>query len=249
MKALKFLGLAVLACGMMFVSCKKDNPKPDDSQSQYTITVNVNDQAMGTVTGGGTYAANTTVTLTATANEGYQFVKWQDGNTDNPRTITVTKNETYTAIFEAIPLPDGVHVTFGPDVWTAGDFYVDSETYGSYGKLFIFVFKTSASDLYPQFQGIIPNTLGTSTLEDNDRLLYVGSASEINSQGQVQWVAESLETTITAIDLNAHTISANQTAQFNNNTTSESRALNIVYQNAVWTPATVQSSKGVFKKF
>ena len=31
MKALKFLGIALLACTMMCVSCKKDEPKPDDN--------------------------------------------------------------------------------------------------------------------------------------------------------------------------------------------------------------------------
>lgn len=38
--------------------------------------------------------------LTATPNVGYKFVKWQDGNTDNPRTVTVTSDKTYTAYFE-----------------------------------------------------------------------------------------------------------------------------------------------------
>ena len=33
MKALKFLGIALLACGLMFTSCKKDNPKPSDNNS------------------------------------------------------------------------------------------------------------------------------------------------------------------------------------------------------------------------
>ena len=39
-------------------------------------------------------------TLTATAEEGYHFVKWNDNDTDNPRTINVTENKTYTATFE-----------------------------------------------------------------------------------------------------------------------------------------------------
>lgn len=65
----------------------------------YTITATSNNTAMGTVTGGGTYPAGTSVTLTATANNGYVFDHWQDGNTNNPRTITVTANATYTAYF------------------------------------------------------------------------------------------------------------------------------------------------------
>ncbi len=38
-------------------------------------------------------------TLTVTANYGYHFVQWSDGNTDNPRTIVVTQDTTFTAEF------------------------------------------------------------------------------------------------------------------------------------------------------
>ena len=65
----------------------------------YTVSTAANPAAGGTVTGGGTYASGTEVTLTATPNEGYEFVKWNDNNTDNPRTITVTGDVTYTAQF------------------------------------------------------------------------------------------------------------------------------------------------------
>ena len=73
----------------------------NSTPTQYTITVGSNNSAWGTVTGGGTYNSGATVTLTATANTGYHFVEWQDGNTQNPRTITVMGNATYTATFEA----------------------------------------------------------------------------------------------------------------------------------------------------
>ena len=65
----------------------------------YTITTNVTPSGAGTVTGGGTFTEGSTITLTATANAGYTFSQWQDGNTQNPRTITVTANATYTATF------------------------------------------------------------------------------------------------------------------------------------------------------
>ena len=67
---------------------------------QYTITVGSNDETMGTVSGGGTYDEGTVITLTATAASGHRFVQWQDGNTQNPRTVTVTEDATYTATFE-----------------------------------------------------------------------------------------------------------------------------------------------------
>ena len=67
----------------------------------YTITVYANPTNGGTVTGGGTYNYGTTVNLTANPYSGFTFDHWQDGNNNNPRTITVTGNATYTAYFEA----------------------------------------------------------------------------------------------------------------------------------------------------
>ncbi|MBP3763095.1 MAG: hypothetical protein J6I49_04335 [Bacteroidales bacterium] len=71
------------------------------SDDEYVLTLEANDPAMGTVAGGGTYLMGDSATLTATPNEGYRFVSWQDGNTDNPRTVTVTADATYIATFEA----------------------------------------------------------------------------------------------------------------------------------------------------
>lgn len=64
-----------------------------------TITVLSADETMGSVTGGGTYADGTKVTLTATPNDGYHFVQWQDGVTTATREITVNGDATYTATF------------------------------------------------------------------------------------------------------------------------------------------------------
>ena len=65
-----------------------------------TITVSSANENMGTVSGGGEYAFGTQVTITATPNQGYRFVRWTDDNTNNPRTITATTNATYIATFE-----------------------------------------------------------------------------------------------------------------------------------------------------
>ena len=70
--------------------------------NQYQVTVDCNNSSMGTVTGGGTYDYGTTVSIQAIPNSGYEFQKWYDGNTDNPRSITVLGNVTYTAIFQAL---------------------------------------------------------------------------------------------------------------------------------------------------
>jgi len=53
----------------------------------------------GTVTGSGIYNYGDTIILTATPNEGYHFEQWSDGNTDNPRSVVVTQDSTFTAEF------------------------------------------------------------------------------------------------------------------------------------------------------
>ncbi|MBR6067531.1 MAG: leucine-rich repeat protein, partial [Bacteroidales bacterium] len=67
----------------------------------YTITVLSNNDAYGSVSGGGTYDEGTEITLTAMPYQGYRFVSWNDNITDNPRTITVTSDSTFVAMFEA----------------------------------------------------------------------------------------------------------------------------------------------------
>ena len=75
----------------------------------YTITVNASPTAGGTVSGGGSYNGGKTVTLKATANSGYRFVRWrEDGaevSTDASYTFTAGTDRTLTAVFEAEPVP------------------------------------------------------------------------------------------------------------------------------------------------
>ena len=63
----------------------------------FAIDVNVNNEVGGNVTIENNCS---TATLTATANDCYQFVSWNDGNTDNPRIISFTSDTSLTAIFE-----------------------------------------------------------------------------------------------------------------------------------------------------
>lgn len=69
------------------------------TDAYFNITAQSNNDAYGIVIGGGSYSTGSSVTLTAIANPGYHFEQWSDGNTDNPRTITVTGNMTYYAQF------------------------------------------------------------------------------------------------------------------------------------------------------
>ena len=72
---------------------------------EYTVTATVNPVETGTVAGAGKYEEGKEATLTATANEGYEFVNWTVGeevvSTENPYTFTVTADIALIANFQA----------------------------------------------------------------------------------------------------------------------------------------------------
>jgi hypothetical protein len=85
------------------------------------LTVESNDVTMGTATiiQSNSCTDNTAI-IEAVANEGYLFVQWNDGNTQNPRTITVTQDITYTAIFDTetgIPIVGTGHALSLPQIY------------------------------------------------------------------------------------------------------------------------------------
>lgn len=67
----------------------------------YEINVQSSDTTLGTVTGSGTYTYDT-ITITATPLNNYEFISWQDGDTNSIRTIIVSKDSTFTATFKEV---------------------------------------------------------------------------------------------------------------------------------------------------
>ena len=65
-----------------------------------TISVQANPSNGGTVSGGGTFPVGSSQQISATANSAWTFTAWTGGNTQNPRTITVSAGgASYTANF------------------------------------------------------------------------------------------------------------------------------------------------------
>ena len=103
----KFMSVALIA-GALFVACDPEtNPGGDpETPDTYTVRVNCNDATMGAVEvtpKKDYYEKDEQVTITATPNDGYKFLNWNENITDNPYTFTVTANAVYTAYFEALP--------------------------------------------------------------------------------------------------------------------------------------------------
>ena len=67
--------------------------------NQYSITTHSSDSEHGITQGDTTVNYLEYVTISAIANYGYHFSHWNDGNSDNPRVVKVTKDQTYMADF------------------------------------------------------------------------------------------------------------------------------------------------------
>ena len=78
------------------------------------ITVEANPSSGGSVSGGGLYLIGASKQIAASPNPGWTFAGWNDGNSQNPRTVTVTSGGgTYTAnlIRDIMPTTSGMSVT------------------------------------------------------------------------------------------------------------------------------------------
>ncbi len=71
----------------------------------YTITVVSENPLMGTVYGGGVHQEGEVIQIGALPRENFLFDSWQDGDTINPRSITVTEDAYYMAYFDVVPMP------------------------------------------------------------------------------------------------------------------------------------------------
>ena len=69
------------------------------AKNTYTISTTSANQEWGTTAGDKSALYLENVVISATANYGYHFVRWNDNNTENPRTISAVKDVTYTATF------------------------------------------------------------------------------------------------------------------------------------------------------
>jgi hypothetical protein len=111
--------------------------------NNYTISVTSDPAEGGMVTGAGNYVHGTTCTLTATANENYEFINWtKDGvevSTEVTFTFIVTASETYVAHFNfddyvienasscqiyPNPFTDEIHIMVSSEKWQTQELMV-----------------------------------------------------------------------------------------------------------------------------
>ena len=80
------------------------------SETYYTLDVTSTNSAQGIGAGSGSYPSGCVVTIVGLPMEGYRFVSWNDGNTDNPRQITISENASYVANFTTVGIEEAPEV-------------------------------------------------------------------------------------------------------------------------------------------
>ena len=99
-------GNMTLTSGTTTASVSLNGTVSQGTVVQYTITATANPTNGGTVTGAGTYNQGQSCTLTATANDGYNFVNWTKNgtqvSTNATYNFTVTEAGAYVANFEEV---------------------------------------------------------------------------------------------------------------------------------------------------
>ena len=69
------------------------------SECYFHLSAQANPEVAGTVSGMGTFEYGDTTTLSASANDGFVFLQWNDSVTDNPRKVVVVSDTSFSAIF------------------------------------------------------------------------------------------------------------------------------------------------------
>ncbi len=98
-----------------------------DEPVYYTVSIASADATMGSVSEGGEVEEGDSFTFRATANDGYHFLRWNDGDTNAERTVVVTSDTTFTAYFEADGGTEGI----------GGIEAVNAKVYAEHGRIVV----------------------------------------------------------------------------------------------------------------
>lgn len=154
----------------------------------YKFTLNADEGGSARITN--SVCAANTVVIEATADAGYRFTGWSDGNKDNPRAIVLTADKSVTAQFERSNTYYQVNIT--------GISYLSSENYHSNGPSFS---EQIMEGTYIYFRGI--TDCGTFT-GWSDGVAEIERSIRITSDTTITAYYEGIETYNVSITAGEH---------------------------------------------
>ena len=184
---------------------------PEPVVVQYTLTLTTSDG--GSVTEGGTFDEGIEVTVTATPNEGYQFIGWQDFDSDESSiTITINSNQEYEALFDyeynqfnfneppfggTIFITGDIITSSNPSLFSEIEYkgtgqrqMYDRRNGGAWINIEPYLFDTSFSDdLKTEIQINPEFTLDEATVEANKYAFLIGQLpTALRKDVQTMWI-------------------------------------------------------------
>ena len=175
----------------------------------YSVTVQPNDTLRGIVMGNDTVHYGDTVVIAATANYGYHFSQWNDGNTNNPRYVTITQDMNFTAIFDknnyniALSADTNIH----GHMTGMGDYeYLDNRTISAIANHgYHFTHWNDGDTNNPRVITLTQDTAFTAYFANNTYTLTVLSNDSVLGEVSGSTVCEYLDTvSITATTIMPH---------------------------------------------
>lgn len=155
------------------------------------VTLVANPDAGGTVTGGGTFAAGSSITVKASTSKGYEFVNWTDGSkevsTSQAYTFTVNSATTLVANFKSVPSKYTVSLSASPlaggTVSGGGSFTEGSEVTvkATTGRGYEFVSWTEGTKVVSTTSGYTFTLNANKTLVANFKAAAVQSTLTLSS--------------------------------------------------------------------
>lgn len=118
----------------------------------YPLTVLSTADSMGSVKGSGVYRSGTSVEVSATAADGYDFERWSDGSTEAKRTFTVSGIDTLTAYFKKY---------VAPATWTYDEMYLNVSNATTYMNEYQAMTKGATVDTW-EWEGTFDNEVTCS---------------------------------------------------------------------------------------
>lgn len=155
----------------------------------YAVSTSSNNPEWGNTSGDNRVDHGAYVEISATPNFGYRFVKWDDGNTDNPRRVLVTDVAKYKAIFE--PTNMGINLYLkktGSDTkyrWDEEQEYGTVSGYGNYTYMEPVTISATAKEHY-NFIGWDDDGNGTVDSTENPREIIVDETHNITAIYQAE---------------------------------------------------------------
>ena len=132
---------------------------------QYNVVATVNNEEFGSVAVENNCS---TATLSATANSGYSFLNWNDGNTENPRVVSLTSDTNFVANFIISTVNTDITATI-----------CQGQTYTENG------FNVSEAGIYTQTLTAVNGADSIVTLTLNVNPIYNTELSATICEGQV----------------------------------------------------------------